>query len=134
MAAPYRDPEYRCPSCGATLRSHLERLCCDACRGMFVSVPDLRRSIEELLTGLEAQLAFLDEVATTRECPRCRAAMLRCRLDVHLDRKHPKLKIDLGRCDAHGVWFDRGELERVFELLHAAVWRPAYGGGKRLSE
>ena len=134
MATPYRDPEHLCPSCGATLRIHLERLCCDGCRGMFVTVPDLQRSIEELLTGIEVKLGFVDDAANARRCPRCTAAMTGCRLDVHLDRKHPKLKVDLGRCDAHGVWFDGGELERVFELLHAAIWRPAYGGGKRLSE
>jgi Zn-finger nucleic acid-binding protein len=131
MADPYRDPERACPACNATLREFRQRLCCDSCNGIMLAMADLASAIEQL-TRLEPVIEFLDDpmrgAAGARMCPHCHAPMKTCRLDVQLQEHRPKLKPELDRCDAHGVWFDNEELAKVLEVLRRAV-SPKGGGG-----
>lgn len=113
------------------MRVFAERLCCDACNGIFVTVEDLARSIAEL-TASEPTLAFRTGELGARPCPRCATAMTTVKLDVHLDGRHPKLWPELDQCTAHGVWFDDLELAKIFQILHAAVWPAGYGKGGML--
>jgi len=128
MAGPYRDPEVMCPACHATLRAFRQRLCCDACEGILLDPADLATSISEL-TGIDPEIGFVHERPGKRTCPRCALAMTACRLDVKLMDKRPTLRPALDRCATHGVWFDAGELAKVFEVLHRAVSSHGYRGG-----
>lgn len=120
MSGPYRDPELTCPACNAMLRVFRQRLCCDSCDGILLDLVDLTTSISEL-TGIAAEIGFVRERPGRRACPRCALAMLACRLDVKLMNKRPTLQPALDRCATHGVWFDAGDLAKVFAALHRAV-------------
>jgi Zn-finger nucleic acid-binding protein len=131
MTSPYRDPERACPACKATLREFRGRLCCDACSGIMLGLADLTMAIEQL-TRIAPDVKFIDDPmrgeAGSRNCPHCAATMTPCRLDVTLLEDRPKLKPELDRCGAHGVWFDNEELAKVLEVLRRAV-SPKGGGG-----
>ena len=118
--APYRDEEVTCPSCKAPLRAFHTRLCCDACNGIFLDLDDLTTSIIEL-TGAPPEIAFAGDHPSKRACPRCAATMVDARLDIQLGGKRPKLHPVIARCDAHGVWFETGELAQVLSPLHGAI-------------
>ncbi len=116
MADPYRDPERPCPACGKPLRAYQQRLVCDACSGIMVSVADLAAAIEDL-TSVVPELAWDHARPSKRACPLCRAAMTACKIaiDIEGDVVHPRPELD--RCDAHGVWFDGEELAAVLEKI-----------------
>jgi hypothetical protein len=117
MGDPYL---HECPSCGAGLREHGGRLCCDHCHGMFLTSADLARAIDEI-TAVACSVTFRDDARGDRTCPRCSAAMVVCRLTVQVDSNDVQPKTALERCDEHGVWFDDIELADVFRVLHAAT-------------
>ena len=131
MTDPYRDPERPCPACQAPLREYRERLCCDACNGIMLAMADLTSAIAEL-TKIDPVVQFIDDpmrgAAGARMCPHCSAPMTTCRLDVQLHESRPKLKPELDRCEAHGVWFDHEELAKVLEVLRRVGHGPAEHG------
>lgn len=116
MADPYRDPERPCPACDQPLRAYHQRLVCDACNGIMVSVEDLSGAIEDL-TSVTPTFAWDHEKPSSRKCPQCRAPMVGCRvvLEIEGEVAHPRPELD--RCAAHGVWFDREELAKVLEKV-----------------
>ena len=93
----------------------------------MLELDDLTTSIRELTGIVDPTLVFVKEAPGKRACPRCTRAMTACHLDVRLGGEHPKLRPELDRCEAHGIWFDTDELVKIFELLHRAVWK--HGGG-----
>jgi Zn-finger nucleic acid-binding protein len=85
---------------------------CGRCGGVWLR-PDAERAV--LSTVVKAALYLADradesaavEVNTsqTATCPLCRLPLVRAR--------HDPSGIDLDRCEEHGTWFDRGELQKV---------------------
>lgn len=119
----------RCPTCQAELKptiyehAHLEE--CPSCRGHFITSSALHSIAEaELLPRSDtqrAQAAALSgdesEISPDRRtplgCPECGSAMERL---VHaLDSG-----VWIDRCVSHGIWLDRGELERLEAFTEAA--------------
>lgn len=123
---PYRDAHRTCPSCNGELREFRERLVCDRCGGVMLSVEDLSAAIEEL-TGLYPTVSFRDESPGKRACPRCEATMATMKLTLEIEGAKPvKPNTELDRCAAHGLWFDDVELALVLE----PVAGKGFGGGR----
>jgi Zn-finger nucleic acid-binding protein len=122
----YRAATHTCPACSALLREHVGRLCCDRCEGIFLAREDLARSIDDLVK-LEPELVFRKEKPGKRACPRCAIAMVRCRLELRLLDKRIRPKVDLDRCDADGLWFDRDQLAALYLAVERVFG--AHGGG-----
>ena len=124
MMDPYRDQERQCPACKETLREYQDRLVCDGCYGMLLTLPDLGAAIYDL-TSVTPTFEFKDEAPGKRECPRCRELMTTCKLRLMLDKEIEEPRPELDRCAAHGLWFDGEELVKVFEK----VTGKGFGGG-----
>jgi hypothetical protein len=128
---PYRDHWNKCPACpNAQLRAFAGRLLCDTCQGMLITPADLAQAIADL-TGAEPELAFFADKPTKRACPRCDHAMTACRLRIVfavVDKEREPRPI-LDRCEQDGIWFDTGELAKVFEVVRGAVGNRGTGGG-----
>lgn len=60
MPDPYRDQNLSCPACQAPLRLFQDRLCCDACNGIFLELDDLERAVVEV-TSVAATVIFVEE-------------------------------------------------------------------------
>ena len=116
VSDPYRDRQLACPACEKPLREYQQRLVCDACNGIMVSVADLAAAIEDL-TSVVPELGWDHVQPGKRACPACRATMTACKIVILLEGEtiHPKPELD--RCDAHGVWFDHAELAKVLEKV-----------------
>jgi hypothetical protein len=102
-----------CPACGAVLRDHVGRLCCDGCNGILLSIDDFTRSIDELVKVVP-ELVFHREHPGKRSCPRCATAMIDCRIELCMLDKHIKPHVVLDHCERDGLWFDREELAAVY--------------------
>ena len=122
---PYRDAHHICPHCNGELRTFRDRLVCDACEGLMMSIDDLRGAIAEL-TGLEPTFAYREEAPGKRACPRCKTLMTTAKLTIGLEGARPaKPDPELDICASHGLWFDESELARVLE----PVAGKGFGGG-----
>jgi hypothetical protein len=122
---PYRDSHHTCPRCNAQLRKFRDRLVCDSCEGLMLSIDDLRGSIAEL-TGLEPTLTYRDEGLGNRLCPHCQTSMTTAKLTIVIEGSKPaKPPPKLDRCATHGLWFDPQELALVLE----PVAGKGFGGG-----
>jgi hypothetical protein len=134
MADPFRHLPNQCPECGIALRPFAGRLCCDRCEGIFVTLADLAKAIDELVR-LEPQISILKEHASKRVCPTCAAAMTDVRIGVTLQDKVIKPKAEIDRCAAHGLWFPAEQLAEVFLAVervfgsHGGSSGPAGPGG-----
>ena len=113
---PYRDPERACPACAAPLREFETRLVCDGCMGMMLTLEDLAHGVHDL-TSVLPELQYRDETPGNRACPHCAVMMTRCRLILALEDETAKPRLELDRCDHHGIWFDHEELAKVFEKV-----------------
>lgn len=112
-----------CPRCGGTALGPAETdgvllQGCAGCGGIWVDDESSRR----LIAAPSAQAARLASVASrnarqdvdtssTVVCPVCQKTMR------HQDFPNARLRLDV--CDAHGSWFDKGELAALIELLRA---------------
>jgi hypothetical protein len=121
MPEPYRAVPAACPACFTALRDYRGRLCCDACGGIMITMTDLTNAITEISGIGDPKVELLDEKPGTRRCPRCPDAMttFKVRVTVYEERIKPRPQLD--HCAAHGIWFDRDELAKVFEKVHAKV-------------
>lgn len=124
MADPYRDPELTCPACAKPLHTFRERLICDACDGIMLTLPDLAGAIFDM-TSIEPTFEWAHEEPGQRACPHCKLAMTKCKLVIHLEQEVERPKPELDRCNLHGLWFDHEELAKVIEK----VATKGYGGG-----
>ena len=123
---PYRDGPNRCPVCGDSLRAarsgedRLER--CDRCGGVWLEwttfvamwtrvAPDTREPVLTTRPGALRQ----------RTCPACGQPM--APLGVRA--------VPIDHCGAHGVWFDRVELEAALAVaaLPADQWFRVFAVG-----
>jgi Zn-finger nucleic acid-binding protein len=118
---PYRDADmFQCPACGEAMRAYIERLCCDACTGIFIGLEDLTAALDDHALGM-GTIAFRDAAVGARGCPRCRAPMTTCHLVAVFGEGSALPAPELDRCAKHGVWFDVGELAKVLEAARHAT-------------
>ncbi|MEN9582045.1 MAG: Transcription factor zinc-finger [Pseudomonadota bacterium] len=112
-----------CPRCGVGLYvapgvgGHFQ--CCGTCGGVLIDSRAEARIAERLQDGelhILSALMQIQGAATQAElrCPTCQAPMQRV-LAHH---------VAIDRCDKHGVWYDKGELESVTQAVRAMK---AYG-------
>ena len=106
-----------CPACHEPLivleHDAIEIDFCDACRGVWLD----RAELDLLFSEPQAAVRFLDALTIdkttpelSRKCPICGTGMDK----VSAQNKEPVL---LDRCPrGHGVWLDKGELNRVLSL------------------
>ena len=103
-----RDEYATCPRCGAALDLQGKRLVCTEGCGVLVTEDELRTLVRDMY-GVKPQkaieLVFEPPQAPepVRTCPSCTTGMA----------KHVLYTIQVDRCSAHGVWFDRDELAAV---------------------
>lgn len=131
----YRAPEHQigiCPLCDRALRSGtgggFQFGACATCGGRWVDEGTLAEMRRQMKVGIEAiRWEPCTTEAVTRACPRCREPMRKMQIAGLVTVAEERL-VPLDRCEAHGVWFDRAELEAV---LTAAGWPPRAGAGRR---
>lgn len=128
-----RDEFARCPLDQAALDPDPDdrRLTCRTCTGAFVTETEVARLIGEITHSAPAPLAFSAplEGELVRTCPRCLTRM----------DKHALHGIQLDRCEAHGLWFDPEEMQRILNevglgtvpkmQLHEKIMTGAFGAG-----
>jgi Zn-finger nucleic acid-binding protein len=115
----YRAESRPCPACGgalleASLRWRVES--CAGCGGAFVEEAVLAEMMREM--GAPAGPTFeAREHGPQRRCPGCAAPMAWVALAT----------FPLERCAAHGIWFDKEELQQA---LHASAPVPPGDDGR----
>ena len=117
-----------CPRCNdrmvARVEGGLSAHLCPTCGGVFIDQALARRVDASMVAGALHRLAtdaarrapFGGSLGVNRiACPVCRALMEL--------RQHERIQITVDVCPAHGVWFDRGELQRVTDRIAASPYR-----------
>ncbi len=105
----------QCIVCAETMTGD-DRIMRCACGGAWAT--DVAITQLAAAKGAMSALQWRDREGDHRPCPACAAPMRNVWLD----------DVELDRCDAHGVWFDVGELEDAISELEAHR-RPASLGG-----
>ncbi len=131
-----------CPACGGKRRLHSRPLAaeeraavleCGSCAGLWLG-NDLfrlfeRRALFTESTG-ETSVERVAEVRIARPADGAAPALYRpcpeCGRLMHRRNYGRKSGVILDTCAAHGLWFDRGELDRVLAWVH--------GGGRRRAD
>ena len=110
-----------CPVCRQPMLivefDDIELDACPDCKGIWFDAQELRELFE--LVGapehgreLEGQLERLGHASARRSCPRCRGRIEPVRAPTN------EGELILDQCPrGHGLWFDKGELECLFESL-----------------
>lgn len=100
----YRDEYERCPRCNLELVDAGSGRGCTQCQGIFIPEPVLREMANGMPTPpAPVVLGWEIELRVRIKCPSCGELM-----EAQLLNRVP-----IDRCKAHGVWFDRGELQAV---------------------
>lgn len=113
-----RDESPTCPSCDRALDMHGEnaqRLQCGGCEGLFMGEREVEKVVAEAKKKQPSDLPDIEpldlgapqKTEPARQCARCMAMMT----------KHDLHGITIDRCAAHGIWFDREELQEVLTKL-----------------
>jgi Zn-finger nucleic acid-binding protein len=112
-----------CPRCGAKLETSEQPKAklhaCGNCGGLFVESTSLTSIATESDVADAARQADRSGQASPNvhaviSCPVCATKMNRVKVrDVHIDR-----------CDQHGLWFDRGELDELGDKLRSGKGAP----------
>lgn len=102
-----------CPACSSAMRRFGQRLCCDPCDGIFLTIADLARSIDELV-HLEPAVVIAGARPGKRSCPTCSDTMALCQVELAMLAQVVRPRVELDHCAAHGLWFDGGELADLF--------------------
>ena len=109
----YRDTRWLCPRDGAGLTT--ERvgvhafMRCPTCRGAFLEAAVLTAMASAM--GGEPPRPTPVSAERPLACPTCGEALAR----VQVAGEPGQVEIDA--CARHGVWFDRGELEKVLDRV-----------------
>lgn len=130
MTDPSWSAALRCPSCeGAPLREVGDRLVCDRCEGILLSLEDFASQVPG------GDVSVVDDGGATRRCPRCFVPMRGC--IVVVGGRH--LAQPLLRCARDGIWFGDGALAAAFEAVGTGMsaggrddggFAHLYGGGR----
>ena len=105
----YRDAHDKCPRCGVDLLDARAARGCPNCRGLWIELGSLAAMVRDMVeVYVPIALPFEPHDRQPLPCPHCSAPMATWRL----------FRVDVDRCEHHGVWFDPDELAQV--LL--AVW------------
>ncbi len=116
---------WKCPRCQVEMQSVVigqeSVLECGTCFGLWLDVP----SFEKICADREQQAAVLGTASHATEgnvktgsrvqyvpCPECSKLMNRINF-AHCSG------VILDLCKKHGIWFDRDELNRIVEFIHA---------------
>ena len=112
----YRDQHERCPRCAVELVQAGSARACTACHGLWLS--------HEILVAMAANMqdpprpvplpCYPDPARQPLPCPSCTTPMETWKL----------FKVEIDRCDKHGVWFDRDELQQVLYATFDPTARP----------
>lgn len=104
-----RDQFATCPRCAIALDTTADRKTCGRCHGVFMTEAALVTIIADLVRHTRPALDFSPphHDDPLRSCPECASRM----------SKHGLHDIEVDRCEAHGVWFDHGELQDVFHQV-----------------
>jgi Zn-finger nucleic acid-binding protein len=103
-----------CPACNRALRSAHATYgvaACDGCGGVWTdraTSEALRTSSDGEITSVAKDVAEHAEATVPadrrRRCPECQRRL----------RKSTVAGVQIDSCAAHGTWFDRGEVERIY--------------------
>ncbi len=110
----YRDEYERCPRDGTELTDAGAVRACTQCRGQWASFATLMEMARVMTQPNEPALQFERDPRTPLSCPTCANAM-------ETWKYH---HIELDRCQRHGIWFDRDELEAVLRAVFEDDQRP----------
>jgi Zn-finger nucleic acid-binding protein len=119
------ESDWKCPRCQVEMQSVVigqeSVLECGICFGLWLDVP----SFEKICADREQQAAVLGTASHATEanvktgsrvqyvpCPECSKLMNRINF-AHCSG------VILDLCKKHGIWFDRDELNRIVEFIHA---------------
>jgi Zn-finger nucleic acid-binding protein len=101
-----------CPVCaGQPLVFAGERWACERCEGAFVENAALVEMVIAM-TGVPWELPAVAGRPADRKCPACAALLVREQVET----------VEIDRCAAHGIWFDRDELRKLLE--QAGIHKP----------
>jgi Zn-finger nucleic acid-binding protein len=93
----------RCPRCPDASLDTTDVPTCPRCRGSWLSVAELRKRVGHAQHRWRPTLDWQLEQRDTLACVACGHAMVTLRLfDVAVER-----------CDEHGVWLDRDDLDAI---------------------
>src|SRR4051812_34372909 len=110
-----------CPRCNVALEAHqAPRVLlygCAGCGGLWLDGEASRRVVEAIDPNVvsaaddESRRArsLQVDVAKAAPCPVCTQPMKRMPIE--------QARVDVDACEAHGVWFDRDELQRVIRAV-----------------
>lgn len=121
----FPSPALHCPVDGRKLHGAVRRslavYCCDSCHGIWTERRHLNVETEQAVGRISSlDLKQRTDVVADKACPRCATPRLHT-------RRVRGLELDL--CPVcHGVWFDRGELDRLTALL--PVYAAGLGGSR----
>ncbi len=100
----YRDSEVRCPRCASTLIDAGAARGCTECRGLWLEQTVLHHMVEQMQTPpAPISLVFRAHQRAPLSCPECADPMTTLVLQ----------NVEIDRCEKHGLWFDRDELQTV---------------------
>jgi len=108
----YRNRYEQCPRCQLALEQSGSVQACSQCAGHWVSADVLREMAEAMQVPPRPVTIELDPHRGPKlPCPKCQVPMETWLLHG----------VAIDRCDGHGLWFDRTELQAV---LYATTGRP----------
>lgn len=130
MAA-LRDDFATCPRCGTALTPVGRRWSCAGCQGLLLTEAEVSELVAEMLQGTYSTLGWNARVVEPQPlvlpartapgdaltCPRCTTHLTPVTL----------YGIDVDRCAAHGLWFDRAELESALQKARATAGTGSLG-------
>ena len=140
QAMGFEEGTAKCPQCKEPLeiadRSTVVGYPCHACGGVWLE----KEAMQKVVAYLDPQaIQMSEQAAETAEvplpphearppCPMCGEAMTTFVLQ--------STDVEVDRCEPHGTWLDRGELETIVHELTKGVYdmlekRPATSGGVR---
>jgi Zn-finger nucleic acid-binding protein len=102
---PYRDPQGACPVCGGAfvdVRTESDRFeRCESCGGVWLEWQTFVAMWARLSGGSREPMLTARAAGRARSCPECGSPMAQVQLRT----------VPIDHCGAHGVWFDKVELE-----------------------
>ena len=108
-----------CPRCGSNLKATkhkgitMDR--CEGCQGMWLDYPEMDQLEDRVLDEDEKKGSMMTRPGASEiSCPQCRGPMQQFRY------RYDELWLDVCAAE-HGFWLDKGEEDRVLELMTQRV-------------